>query len=84
MPKIKPDQLLKTHERRSVLAALAMQGLDQRTYAAQQDLSYQRLNRMLNGKEVVTKSYARRLNNLVRTHLIGAVQEVTTIDHLAA
>lgn len=67
MPQIKKGDLLSQAQGREVNAALALAGKSRKSYAAEKEVSYQRLNRMVRGEEVVTPSYARLLNGLLRT-----------------
>ena len=62
---IEPGRLLTGDEARRVKAALALADLNQKSYAAEYGVSYDRLNRMVARVEAVTPSYADRLNRLV-------------------
>lgn len=64
---IKAGSLLSEDQTRQVDAALKLKGLDRKSYAAREGVSYQRLNRMLGRSEVPSASYAARLDELVES-----------------
>ncbi len=75
MPHIEKGALLTTAQGREVNAALALAGKTRKDYAAEKGISYQRLNRMVRGEEMVTPSYARLLNALLRSRpVVGMAQ----------
>ena len=69
MHTIKKGALLTEEQEREVNAALALEGKTRKDYATEKKVSYQRLNRMVRGDEVVTPSYAKLLNELVQRRL---------------
>lgn len=80
MDKILPGHALSAEQQRHVHAALAMRDHDVKTYAEAEGLSYRRLLGMLRGETTLTPSYARKLSDLVRIHL---VKPVTALAHAA-
>jgi len=74
MDKILPGSLLSEAQQRHVYAALAMRGHDAKTYAKAEGLSYRRLLGMLRGEATLTPSYATRLSDLVRLHLVQPIR----------
>lgn len=67
MPAIRKGDLLTTAQERQINAALALAGKTRKDFATEKDVSYQRLNRMVRGEEVVTESYAKLLRSLLKT-----------------
>ena len=67
MPTIEKGALLTESQGREVNAALALAGKTRKDWAAEKGISYQRLNRMVRGEEVVSESYADLLNQLLKT-----------------
>lgn len=74
MDRIQSGQLLSEKQRRAIAAALALRGLDQKTFADQAKLSYGRLLRMMRSEEAVPQRYAEALSDLVRLHLVTPVR----------
>lgn len=74
MEKIEPGSHLSEDQQRAVAAALALRGFDAKGFAELHRLSYSRLLRMLRGDERVTASYATRLSDLVRLHLVQPIR----------
>lgn len=65
MPSIQPRSLVTPEQQRVIKAALKLKGLTQAEFAAEHGVSMRRLNRLINGAELVSKSYAQLLNSLL-------------------
>ena len=68
-PTIKKGSFVTKEQAREINAALILAGTDRKTWAAEKALSYQRVNRMVRGEEMVTASYAKLFNALVKGRL---------------
>lgn len=74
MEPISAGQALTPEQQRAVLAALALRGLDLKSFAMAKGTSYSRLQRVCRGQEAPSPSYAALLNTLVRNDLIRPVR----------
>jgi ParB-like chromosome segregation protein Spo0J len=59
--------LLTQQEANEIKASIALDGLNQKQFAAARGLSYQRVNRMLSRVEAVSAPYAKVFNRQLRT-----------------
>ena len=66
---IRKGSFVTKEQARQINAALILAGTDRKAWASDEELSYQRVNRMVRGEEMVTASYARRFNALVKRRL---------------